>query len=47
MSYSLNSVKGVIEGILQGIITRVTKGEMRSLDYGSYVNFSTSPLYCY
>ena len=47
MSSSLNSVKGFIEGILQGSIARVTQGDTGSLDYGSYVNLSTSPQYRY
>ena len=34
MSYSLNSFKGVI-GDNIGSITGVTKGDARSLDYGS------------
>ena len=33
MSYSLNSAKGVISGILQGSIIGVIEGDTRSLDY--------------
>ena len=37
MSYSLNSLKGVIEGILQGAtIGVIIKGDTRSRDNGSY-----------
>ena len=36
MSYSLNSLKGVIYGILWGTIIGVIKGDTRSLDNGSY-----------
>ena len=35
MSYSLNSVKGVISGI-RGTIIGVSKGDAMSLDYSSY-----------
>ena len=33
MSYSLNSLKGVIQGILYGTIIGVIQGDTRSLDY--------------
>ena len=36
MSFSLNSLKGVLEGIIWGTYT-VTKGDTRSLDYSSHV----------
>ena len=36
MSYSLNSMKGVIWGIRQGTTIWVIKGDTRSLDYSSY-----------
>ena len=36
MSCSLNSLKGVTWGIIQGTIIRDIKGDARSLDYGSY-----------
>ena len=32
MSYSLNSLKGVIKGIIYGTIMGVIKGDTRSLD---------------
>ena len=32
MSYSLNSLKGVTEGIIQGTIMGIIKGDTRSLD---------------
>ena len=37
MSYSLNSLKGVIQGIIMGNVIGVTKGDSRSLGYSSYV----------
>ena len=37
MSSSLNSLKGVIRGIIYGTTIGVIKGDTRSLDYGSYV----------
>ena len=37
MSYDLQSFKGVTEGILQGSIMGVTKGDTRYLDYGSHM----------
>ena len=36
MSYSLNSLKGVIWGILRETIIRDIEGDTRTLDYGSY-----------
>ena len=36
MSYSLNSLKWVIWGIIQGTALAAIKGDTRSLDYGSY-----------
>ena len=36
MTYSLNSLQGVIEGIILGTTIGVFKGHTRSLDYGSY-----------
>ena len=36
MSYSLNSLKGVIWGIIKGTTIGVIKGYTSSLDYGSY-----------
>ena len=36
MSYSLNSVKGVTQGIIQGTAEAASKGDTRSLDYSSY-----------
>ena len=36
MSYSLNSLKGGIYGIIQGTTIGVNKGDTRSLDNGSY-----------
>ena len=35
MSYSLNSLKGVIYGIIYGTTIVVIKGDTRSLDYSS------------
>ena len=37
VSYSLNSLKGVYIGIIQGCIMGAIKGDTRSLDYGSCV----------
>ena len=37
MSYSLNSLKGVIQRILYGSIIGVIQGDIRSLDNGSRV----------
>ena len=37
MSYSLNSLKGVIKGTIQGTTIGAIKGDTRSLDYSSYV----------
>ena len=37
MSSSLNSLKGVIWGIIYGTTIGLIKGDTRSLDYGSYV----------
>ena len=36
MSYSLNSLKGVIWGIIYGTTIGVIRGDTRSLDYSSY-----------
>ena len=36
MSYSLNSLKGHIQGIIYGITIGDIKGDTRSLDNGSY-----------
>ena len=36
MSYSLNSLRGVIWGIIYGTTIGVIKGDTRSLDNGSY-----------
>ena len=36
MSFRLHSLKGAIEGIIQGTTIGVLKGDTRSLDYGSY-----------
>ena len=36
MRYNLNSLKGVIKGLYRGLLQRVTKGDARSLDNGSY-----------
>ena len=36
MSYSLNSLKGVIWGIIWRTTIGVIKGDTRSLDYSSY-----------
>ena len=33
-SYSLNSLKGIIYGIIEGTTIGVIKGDTRSLDYG-------------
>ena len=37
MSYSLNSLKEVISGIIKGTTIRVIKADTRSLDYSSYI----------
>ena len=37
MSYNLNSLKGVIWGIIYGTTIGVIKGDTRSLEYSSYV----------
>ena len=38
MSYSLNSLKpGLYRGRIQGTTVKVIKGDIRSLDYSSYV----------
>ena len=37
MTYSLNSLQGVILGIVWGSTLGFTKGDTRSLDYSSYV----------
>ena len=36
MYYSLNSLKGVIWGLISGITIGVIKGDTRSLDNGSH-----------
>ena len=36
MTYTLNSLKGVIQGIIQGTTIGVIKGDTRSLDNSSY-----------
>ena len=36
MSYSLNSLQEVIEGIIYGTTIKIIKGDTRGLDYGSY-----------
>ena len=36
MSYSLNSLKGVMEGTILGTTIGLIKGDTRSLDYSSY-----------
>ena len=36
MSYSLNSLKGVISGIIQGTTIGFIKGDTRNLDYSSH-----------
>ena len=36
MSYNLNSLEGVIWGIIYGTAIGVIKGDTRSLDYSSY-----------
>ena len=36
MSYSLNSLKGLYKGIIQGTSIGGIKGDTRSLDYSSY-----------
>ena len=36
MSYSLNSLKEVIQQIMYGSVIEVMKGDARSSDYGSY-----------
>ena len=36
MYYSLNSLKGVIYGIIEGTTIEVIKGDTRSLDYSSH-----------
>ena len=43
MSHSLNSLKGVIKGIIYGTTIGVIKGDTRSLDSGSY-NIFPHPL---
>ena len=37
MSYSPNSLKGNIHGIIQGTTIGLSNGDARSLDYSSYV----------
>ena len=39
MSYSLNSLKGVMQGLIQGSIMGGIKGDTSSLDDGSYAPF--------
>ena len=36
MSYSLNSLKGVTQGIISGTTIGLIRGDTRSLDYSSY-----------
>ena len=36
MSYSLNSLKGIICGMIEGTTIGAIKRDTRSLDYGSY-----------
>ena len=36
LSFGLNSLKGVIQGIIWGSVVGAIKGDTRSLDYGSY-----------
>ena len=36
MSYSLNSLKGVIKGLYRGVLQGISKGHTRSLDYSSH-----------
>ena len=36
MSYTLNSLRGVIWGFIWGTTIGLSKGDTRSLDYGSY-----------
>ena len=43
MNYSLNSLKGVIQGITYETSIGVIKGDTWSLDYGSYAHMS----YCH
>ena len=38
MSYSLNSLKGAIQGIIWGTTLEVIKEDTRSFDYSSYTN---------
>ena len=38
MSFRLNSLKGVIWGIIYGTTTGVIKGDTRSLDSSSYIH---------
>ena len=45
MYYSLNSLKGGYIGDDIGTTIGIIKGDTRSLDYGSYVPF-TSPISC-
>ena len=47
MSYSLNSLIGIIKGIIQGTTTGVTKGDTRSLDGGSCGPKSSSNPTCH
>ena len=42
MSHRLNSLKGVIQGILYVTTIGVTKGDTRSLGYGSSRHFSVT-----
>ena len=43
MSYSPNSLRVVILGIIQGIAIGVIKGDIRGLDYSSYGGCSKGP----
>ena len=44
MSYNLNSLKGLIWGIVYGTITGLIKGDTRSLDYSSYEKMKRFPV---
>ena len=40
MSFGLNSLTGYIKGIILGTTTRILRGDIRSLDNGSYTILS-------
>ena len=44
MSYSLNSLRGAIWGIIEESITGVIKGDIRSLEYRSCAEHEASEL---